>query len=84
VFLCHIAEMNDRFLEHWINVKFCVQLGKIASYICEMFSEAWGEKLWKCEVFLSGLNGSKIACMSKSEMKTMLVTSYVIKGIVYF
>jgi hypothetical protein len=34
-------------------------------------------------VFLSGINGSKIAHMSKSQMKTMLMTYFDIKGTVH-
>jgi len=35
-------------------------------------------------MLLSGMNGSKKACMSKSQMKTMLITFFDIKGIVHF
>jgi hypothetical protein len=35
-------------------------------------------------VFLSGINGSKRAHMSKSQMITMLITFFDIKGIVQF
>jgi hypothetical protein len=41
-------------------------------------------KLWKIQVPLSGINGSKTACVSKSQMKTMLSTFFHIKGIVHF
>jgi len=42
------------------------------------------EKTGKSQVFLSGINGSKRAHMSKSQMITMLITFFDIKGIVHF
>jgi hypothetical protein len=43
-----------------------------------------GVTLWKSQMFLSGINGSKRVRMSKSQMKTMLVTFFDIKAIVHF
>jgi hypothetical protein len=43
-----------------------------------------GEKLRKCHVFLSGINDSKTARMSKSQMKKMFITFFDIKGNVHF
>jgi hypothetical protein len=42
VFLRLVAERRDRFLEHRINIKFCVKLGKNTSDIGAMLSEAYG------------------------------------------
>jgi hypothetical protein len=42
-----------------------------------------GEKLWKSQVFLDDINYSKRARMSKSRMKTMLITLFHIKGFVH-
>jgi len=42
--------MSDQFLEQWINIKFCVILGKNASDTCAVLSVVYwgeGEKLWK-------------------------------------
>jgi hypothetical protein len=65
--------MNDRFSEQRINIKFCMKLGKNASDTCATLSKAYGEKLWKSQVFLSGINDSKRACISESQIKTMLI-----------
>jgi hypothetical protein len=51
VFLRLFAKMSDRFLEQRINTKFRVQSGKNKKLM--------GEKVWKIQVFLSGINGSK-------------------------
>jgi hypothetical protein len=43
--------MSDQFLEQWINIKFCVKLGKNASDTCAMLSEAYeGEAMKKSSV----------------------------------
>jgi hypothetical protein len=34
--------MSDRFLEHLINIEFCVELGKNVGDTCVMLSEAYG------------------------------------------
>jgi hypothetical protein len=47
VFLRLVVKMSDRFLEQRIDIKFCVQLGKNASGICEMLSEAYGGEAMK-------------------------------------
>jgi hypothetical protein len=62
-----------------------VKLGKDASDICTVFSKACGgEAMKKSSVFLSGINGSKRACMSKSQMKRTIITFFNIKGIIHF
>jgi len=43
-----------------------------------------GDKLRKSRMFLNDTNGSKKARMSKSQMKTILITFLDIKGIVHF
>jgi hypothetical protein len=43
-----------------------------------------GEKLSKGQVFLIAINGSKRDRMSKSQMKTMLIAFFDIKGTVHF
>jgi hypothetical protein len=55
VFLRLVAKMSDRFLEKRIIIKFCVKLGKNASYTCAMLSEACGDKIRKFVVFLRGI-----------------------------
>jgi hypothetical protein len=50
-----------------------------------MLSEAYeGEAMKPRQVFLRGINSSKTAHKSKSQMKAMLVTFFNIKGKVYF
>jgi hypothetical protein len=52
VFLHLITKMSDWFLEQQINIKFCMKLGKIASDICAVLSEAYGgETLKNSSVF---------------------------------
>jgi hypothetical protein len=41
-----------------------------------MLSEAYGGEVWKNQVFLSGMNGSKVVRNSKSQMKKMLFTFF--------
>jgi hypothetical protein len=43
-----------------------------------------GEKLWKSQVFLIGMNGSERVRMFKSQMETVLITFFDVKGIVHF
>jgi hypothetical protein len=77
--------MSDRLLEKRINIKFCVKLGNIVSRICVLYSEAYGRDATKKSSVLSGTNGSKSARMSKSQMKTMLITLFnIFKGIICF
>jgi hypothetical protein len=45
VFLHLVEKMNDQFLVQWVNIKFCVKLGKNASDTCAMLSKAYGDKL---------------------------------------
>jgi hypothetical protein len=45
VFLHFITEMSDWFLVQQVNIKFYVKLGKNASDIYSVLSEAYGEKL---------------------------------------
>jgi len=53
-----------------------VKLGKYASYTCAVLSSACGEEsCGKVKEFLSGINGSKRALMSKQQMKIVLITS---------
>jgi hypothetical protein len=61
-----------------------VKLGKNASDTCVMLSEAYGGDTVKKSHVLNGVNGSKRACISKFQMKTVLITFFNIKGIVYF
>jgi hypothetical protein len=50
--------------------------------LCNALSEAYGGEAMKTQVFLNGINGSKRAHMSKSQMKIMLITFFDIIGIV--
>jgi hypothetical protein len=43
--------MSDVFLEQGINISFCVKLERNASDTYTMLSKAYGEKLWKGQVF---------------------------------
>jgi hypothetical protein len=60
-----------------------VKLGKNASDILATISESCGGEALKSQVFFSGINGSKTADMSKSQMKIMISTFFDIKGIVH-
>jgi hypothetical protein len=61
-----------------------VILGNNASDTCAMLSEIYGGEAMKSQMFLNGINGSKRACMSESQMKPVLITFFSIKGIVHF
>jgi len=61
--------MSDRFLQQRIDIKFCVKLGNEASGDCVMVPEAYAGKAMR---------------KSKSQMKTMLITFFDIKGTVHF
>jgi hypothetical protein len=78
--------MNDWFIELRINIKFCVKLGRNESGTCEMPSETYGEEAVKSQVcrYVSGINSSNRARISKSQMTKMLFTFFDIKGIVHF
>jgi hypothetical protein len=39
--------MGYQFLQQQIHIQFCVKLGKNASDVCEMFSEAYGGEAMK-------------------------------------
>jgi len=78
--LCLITKMSYWFLKQQINIKFCVKLGRNASNIYALLFKAYGEKLRKSLVFLSGIT----VHMSKSQMKLMLITFFDMKGIVHF
>jgi hypothetical protein len=81
--------MNDRFLEQRISIKFCVQLGKnaimksslemkhgvfnmIPRASAEVYNITAGITLWPKE-----------AHMSKSQLKTLLITSFDIRSAVH-
>jgi uncharacterized metal-binding protein len=52
VFLRLVTKMSDRFLEQWINIKFCIKLGDNASATCALLSEAYeGEAMKMSYVF---------------------------------
>jgi len=75
MFLRLVAKMSDQFLEKRINIKFCVKLGKNARDTCVMLAEAYGGEAMKKSSVLSLINCSQRARMSKSQMKTMIITS---------
>jgi hypothetical protein len=60
--------MSDRLLKPRINIKYCVKLEENASGTCAMLSKSYGEE----------------AHMLKSQMKTMLITFFDIKGTIHF
>jgi hypothetical protein len=61
-----------------------MKLGRNASDTCAFLSKAYGgESVQKSRVF-SGINGLKRSRMSKSQMKTVLITFFDIKGTVHF
>jgi hypothetical protein len=74
-----VAKISDQFSEQRINIKFCVKLGKNPSDTCEMLSEVCGGNFKKVKC-----NGSQMALMSKSQMKSMVITFFDIKGTVHF
>jgi hypothetical protein len=87
VFLRLVAEISDWFLQQRIDNKFCVKLGKNESdtyALVQCSPRIMGEKLRKGHVFLNGISCSKRARMSKSQMTTMLITFFDIRGIVQF
>jgi hypothetical protein len=59
-----------------------VRLGKDASDTRNALRGLWRRSFE--EVFLSGINGSKRAHMSKSQVKTMLITFTDINDIIHF
>jgi hypothetical protein len=50
--------MSDRFLEQWI-IKFCAKLGKDASDIFAVLSEAYGEEILKMLITFEWYKRSK-------------------------
>jgi hypothetical protein len=76
--------MSYRFLEQRINVKFCVKLDRILSDICAMLCEVYGGEATKKSSVLRVISDSKRARTPKSQMKTMLITFFDIKGTVHF
>jgi hypothetical protein len=73
VFLHLVTKMSDWFLEQWITIKFCVKLGKNAQDTYALL-RLMGEKLWRSQVFLNGINGSKTGTRTCKMMKKMLIT----------
>jgi hypothetical protein len=49
-----------------------------------MVSEAYRGEAMKRKMLLSGINGSERACMSKSQMTTVLIAFFDIKDTVHF
>jgi hypothetical protein len=81
VFLRLVAKRGDRFLEQRIKITFCEKLGKNATDTCAMLSEAYGGIAMKKSRVLSGINSSKRARMSESQMQTMPIIFFHIKNI---
>jgi hypothetical protein len=78
VSLLIVTKMSDRFLEQRISIKFCVNLEENSSDTCATLSEAYGGggRIYKIQVLLRAINGSKTVRMSKSQVKTMLITFF--------
>jgi len=55
--------MSDKNLEQWINIKFCVKIGKSVSETLALLTVAYGKHVMKK---LSVLNGT--GCSRKGEM----------------
>jgi hypothetical protein len=73
------------FFEHCVSIKFCTKLGKSASDTYAILSKAHGGRSCeKNQVFLTCINGWMLAHMSKSQMKTTIITFFSIKGTVHF
>ena len=51
--------MSYKNLEQWINIKFCVKIGKSASETLALLTVAYGEYAMKNRVFLNGTGGSR-------------------------
>jgi len=56
-----------------------MKLGRKATDTYAVLSKAYGQKLWKSQVFLSSMYGLKRACMSKSQMKMVAIIFFYIK-----
>jgi hypothetical protein len=67
-----------------INTKFCVKLGKNASYICALPSEAYGGEDTKKSSVSEWHKRPKKIRMLKTQMKTLLITFFDIKGTAHF
>jgi hypothetical protein len=72
--------MSDRFLEQRIDIRLCVKVQNKVAVTCAILSNAYGVEAMKKSSVLSGTNGSKGASMSKSQMRTMLIIFFDIKG----
>jgi hypothetical protein len=70
--------MSDWLLEQRIDIKFCVKLGRNASDTCAMLSKDNGGKAMKNSHVFEWHEGSK------SQMKTILLTFFVIKATFHF
>jgi hypothetical protein len=61
-----------------------VKLGNNAGDTCALLSKSYRGEAIKSQVFLSGINGLKRVMRMWKIMKTMLITFFNIKDIVYF
>jgi hypothetical protein len=61
-----------------------VKLGKNASDTCAVLSEVYGGEAMKKSSVFRGLNSSKRARISKSQLQIMFTTFFDIKGAVHF
>jgi hypothetical protein len=76
--------MSDLYLEQWINIKFCVKLENIATDTWAVLSEAYGGESRKTPRVFEWHKLFTEGRMSKSQMKTMLITFFDNKGTIYF
>jgi hypothetical protein len=57
VYLWYTAggKMSDKNLEQWINIKFCVKIGKSASETLVLLTLAYGQYAIRNQMFLNGI-----------------------------
>jgi hypothetical protein len=68
MFVRLMAKMSDPFLDQWINIKFCVKLGKNASNNCAMLFEAYGGEGMKKSIVLEWQKRFKERCENCSSL----------------
>jgi len=76
--------MSGQFLEQWINIKFCVILGKkMQVTLVQCSPRLMGEKLWKSHVSSEWYKQIKEGYKNMDDVeitKTMLITFFNLRG----
>jgi hypothetical protein len=76
--------MNGQFLEEGISIKFFVKLEGNTSETCAGLAKAYGEVTMKNSKVFVWHRLFKEGSMSKSQIKTLTVTFFDIKGVVHY